>query len=108
MRPGTDTVPIEEAAKRLGVNRSTIYAGMDAGEIPCIKLGKRRCIPRAAFELLMSLGQRGMVEITQKPPIDLEQIKLQLKRELLEIQKRSIEMQLHDSEPLSVRMNGGR
>lgn len=40
----------EEAAWAIGQSRSTIYAKMASGEIPSVKIGRSRRIPRAALE----------------------------------------------------------
>ncbi len=48
-----DTMTVEEAAKRLGIGRNQGYQAARAGQIPCIRLGKRFLILRAPFELLL-------------------------------------------------------
>lgn len=37
---------VSEAAKFLGISRSALYNIMDAGELPYVKLGRARRIPR--------------------------------------------------------------
>lgn len=44
---------VDEAAKLLGVSRPTAYQGVERGEIPSIRVGKRILIPRAALEKMM-------------------------------------------------------
>jgi excisionase family DNA binding protein len=46
---------VGEAARFLGVSRSTLYQLMDRGELPYVKLGKARRIPR-----------NGLVELAAK------------------------------------------
>lgn len=44
------TVPISECGLRTGLSTPSVYAAMARGDIPSLKLGRRRTIPRAAFE----------------------------------------------------------
>jgi excisionase family DNA binding protein len=48
------TVP--EAAKFVGVSFQTIYRGIEAGTIPCVRLvpGGQRFVPRKALERFLS------------------------------------------------------
>lgn len=39
-------VPLPEAWKALGIGRSLGYELMDSGELPSVKIGRRRLIPR--------------------------------------------------------------
>lgn len=48
---------VEEAAKELGVGRSTAYLAAKRGEIPTIRIGRRLLVPRAALERLLSGGE---------------------------------------------------
>lgn len=59
------TLTATEAAEILGVGRSTLYASMNAGEIPFIQLGARRIIPTAA--LLKLLGHDDETPAAEKP-----------------------------------------
>lgn len=52
-----DTLSVIEAARRLGIGRDNAYRGCKTGEIPCIRIGGRIVIPRAALERLLSDGQ---------------------------------------------------
>jgi excisionase family DNA binding protein len=45
----TTMVSIAEAARMLGCSRTTLYAALDAGELPSRKMGRRRLVPRAAL-----------------------------------------------------------
>jgi excisionase family DNA binding protein len=49
---------IEEATTFVGLSRSTLYGLMDRGELPYVKIGRRRLIPRAA---LVDLARRGLI-----------------------------------------------
>lgn len=48
-----ETVDAEVAFKRIGCSRSAGYAAMRRGQIPNIKVGRRRFIPAAALERLL-------------------------------------------------------
>jgi excisionase family DNA binding protein len=47
------TVTAAEAAKILGVAATTIYAAVKRGELPCVKLGDRVLIPKAALQRML-------------------------------------------------------
>ena len=40
---------VEDLARELGISRHTAYAGLRAGRIPAIRLGRRYILPRAAI-----------------------------------------------------------
>ncbi|MGP8160455.1 MAG: helix-turn-helix domain-containing protein [Candidatus Dormibacteria bacterium] len=44
------TLTIEEAARELGIGRSSAYAAARAGELPALRIGRRLVIPRSALE----------------------------------------------------------
>ncbi|MCH8862614.1 MAG: helix-turn-helix domain-containing protein [Proteobacteria bacterium] len=44
---------IEEAARLLGIGRSSAYAAARRGEIPTVRLGRRLVVPKVAFERLL-------------------------------------------------------
>jgi excisionase family DNA binding protein len=46
----------KEAAVILNCNLKSVYQAMGCGEIPCIKIGRLRFIPRPAFERLLRDG----------------------------------------------------
>jgi excisionase family DNA binding protein len=53
------TYTINELKQVLGVGRDHIYAGLRAGRIPHLRMGKRFIIPRAAVDLwLKNAGQQ--------------------------------------------------
>jgi excisionase family DNA binding protein len=52
------TINIDEAAKRLGIGRNQAYEAAKAGQIPCIKVGKKRLlVPLGAFNRLLEGGK---------------------------------------------------
>ncbi len=59
----------DEALARLGrkVSRPTFYKALKDGSIPCLRLGRRVLIPRAAFERLLA-GEPVPTEVTTWPP----------------------------------------
>ena len=52
--PERETLDLPELAERLGVSRSSIYRWADAGIIRTVRLGRRRLVPRAVVEDLLS------------------------------------------------------
>lgn len=50
MRP---TVPVEEAARWLGLGRSSAYAAAASGELPTIRIGRRIVVPTAALARML-------------------------------------------------------
>jgi excisionase family DNA binding protein len=61
---------VAEAAKFLAVGRTLLYAMMEAGELPYVKLGRRRCIPRRAVVELAATNLRGGWAVAPKPELD--------------------------------------
>lgn len=51
------TYKIEEAAKLLGLGRNQAYEAARRGEIPCLKIGKRLLVPKAALDKLLGVEQ---------------------------------------------------
>ncbi len=45
---------VSEAAKILNLSRNSAYEGVKRGEIPCIRVGKRLLVPRAALEKMLT------------------------------------------------------
>ncbi len=59
MNTHSNTVPrtaysLDEAARSLGLSRRTLYDLMDRGQLTTVKLGKRRLVPAAELERLVS------------------------------------------------------
>ena len=52
---------IREAAGFLHLSRSTVYQFMDRGELPFVKLGRSRRIPKRALVELAARGLQGGV-----------------------------------------------
>ena len=50
---------IVEACKFLAVGRSTVYGAMERGELPYVKIGKARRIPRRALVHFAQQRLRG-------------------------------------------------
>ena len=62
---------IREAAEALGVSDDLVYEMTARGEIPCLRLGRRRVIPRRAVELMI---ERSLEEF------DADAVSKQLRR----------------------------
>ncbi len=45
---------VEEIGQKLKISRPQVYLGLKRGEIPCIRVGHRVLIPKAAFDRLLS------------------------------------------------------
>ncbi|NNM98718.1 MAG: helix-turn-helix domain-containing protein [Candidatus Eremiobacteraeota bacterium] len=56
--PGTTqrrlTCSISEAGALLGIGRASAYEAARTGQIPTVTLGRRKVVPRAALERLLS------------------------------------------------------
>jgi excisionase family DNA binding protein len=48
------TLSVNEASRKLGISRNSLYEGIKRGEVPCIRIGKRILIPIAALEKKLS------------------------------------------------------
>jgi excisionase family DNA binding protein len=48
------TLTVEEAARLLGVSRSTAYLAVRRGELPVIRIGRRCVVPRLALEHMLN------------------------------------------------------
>ncbi|GBD11582.1 Putative DNA-binding proteinA [bacterium HR23] len=51
------TLTVAETAPLLGIGRQSAYERIKAGEIPCIRVGRRLLAPRRALEKLLEQGQ---------------------------------------------------
>jgi excisionase family DNA binding protein len=61
MEHGTTSGPVlaisvEEAARRLGIARSTAYNYVRTGYLPSVRLGARLLVPTAALERLLTVA----------------------------------------------------
>jgi excisionase family DNA binding protein len=45
-----ETMPAAEAARRLGIGKSSLYEALARGEVPGLRIGGRWVVPRARFE----------------------------------------------------------
>jgi excisionase family DNA binding protein len=52
-------VPVSEAAEFLGVSRSMVYVLMENGQLPYVKIGRARRIPRRALLAFAAERLRG-------------------------------------------------
>lgn len=50
------TLTVEQAAKALGIGRSTAYELVHTGDIPSLRLGRRIVVPVARLEALLAGG----------------------------------------------------
>jgi excisionase family DNA binding protein len=49
---------LEEAGQILGLPRTATYTAVKSGQIPTIKFGTRRIVPRWGIERLLTVGTR--------------------------------------------------
>jgi excisionase family DNA binding protein len=49
-------ISVEEAARRLGIARSTAYQYVRTGALPSVRLGARLLVPTAALEQLLTVA----------------------------------------------------
>ncbi|HVM02462.1 MAG TPA: helix-turn-helix domain-containing protein [Acidimicrobiales bacterium] len=52
-------VSVAEAAAALGVSDDLVYHLTERGELPCLRIGRRKVIPRRAIELLVESAVAG-------------------------------------------------
>lgn len=50
---------IEEAARVLGIGRTTAYAAVKSGDIPTVRIGGRRFIPKPALMRMLEQANRA-------------------------------------------------
>ncbi len=48
------TVTVEEAGKLLGISRGLAYELVARGELPALRLGRRRVVPRAVIDAMIA------------------------------------------------------
>lgn len=53
MRTDRLVLSVAEAAEALGVSDDLVYELTERGELPCLRFGRRKVIPRRAIELLV-------------------------------------------------------
>jgi excisionase family DNA binding protein len=52
------TISVEHAAKLLGVSRSAAYRAVAAGQLPCLRLGRRIYIPTARLLAMLGVSEK--------------------------------------------------
>lgn len=55
-RPESLTVSVEHAAHLLGLGRTTMYAAIRRGEVPALRIGRRRVVRRSTLDRLLADG----------------------------------------------------
>jgi excisionase family DNA binding protein len=53
---------VDEAARKLKIERKTAYVAIQRGEIPSIRIGRRILVPAAAFNRLLDEGSPQLPE----------------------------------------------
>jgi excisionase family DNA binding protein len=54
-----ETYDVEEAGRRLGIGRAASYEAVKKGEIPSIRIGRRRLVPKALLTRLLVGEQKS-------------------------------------------------
>lgn len=54
----TAAYSIAEVAELLGISRSTAIAATKRGDLPSIRIGRRRFVPRAVLDKMLENGTR--------------------------------------------------
>jgi excisionase family DNA binding protein len=55
------TMTVEEAARVLGISRSSAYEAVRRGELPTVRIGRRYVVPRVALERMLSQAGQTVV-----------------------------------------------
>jgi excisionase family DNA binding protein len=55
------TLTVEEAARVLGISRSSAYEAVRRGELPTVRIGRRYVVPRVALERLLDQAGRTVL-----------------------------------------------
>jgi excisionase family DNA binding protein len=48
------TITVEEAARLLGIGRTSAYLAVRRGDLPVLRIGRRYVVPRVALERMLS------------------------------------------------------
>ncbi|MDP8991538.1 MAG: excisionase family DNA-binding protein [Actinomycetota bacterium] len=67
------TISVEEAAKLLGISRGLAYELVARGELPSLRLGRRRVVPIAALHALIANAVTNNSEDSD-PPSDAPEL----------------------------------
>ena len=54
---------VTEAAQLLKIGRSCAYEAVRNGQLPVIRMGRRRLVPRAALERLLANGSQDLSQL---------------------------------------------
>lgn len=75
------TLTVEEAADVLGIGRTLAYEAVRRGDIPSIRVGKRRLVPRGALDQFLGIvpatGTHAPVDAIAElaaPQVDLSRV----------------------------------
>jgi excisionase family DNA binding protein len=52
------TISVREAGRRVGLSKNAAYKAVKAGEIPCLRFGRKLRVPIVAFERMLE-GVKG-------------------------------------------------
>jgi excisionase family DNA binding protein len=55
------TLTVQEAAEALRIPQRTVYALIERGEIPAIRLGRRRYILQSVLSAILAQGRRSII-----------------------------------------------
>ncbi len=61
------TLTVDETAVILQISRSTLYDALRAGEVPCIRVGRRVLVPTARLRDLLGLGADARIAASEQP-----------------------------------------
>lgn len=61
------TLTVDETALILQISRSTLYDALRAGEVPCIRVGRRVLVPTARLRDLLGLGADARIAASEQP-----------------------------------------
>ncbi|HEY7064277.1 MAG TPA: helix-turn-helix domain-containing protein [Chloroflexota bacterium] len=59
------TISVQEAARLLGIGRTSAYLAVRRGDLPVLRIGRRYVVPRVALERL--LGQAAGDALPNRP-----------------------------------------
>ncbi len=58
---------VEEAARLLGISRTSAYLAAQRGELPSVLIGRRRLVPREALDRFLAASTPTATPITPFP-----------------------------------------
>ncbi len=61
------TLSVQETAGLLGVHASTVRDAIAAGQMPCLRVGRRQLIPTA--RLVEMIGPAALANAATQPPV---------------------------------------